>query len=592
MTMDLFRRRADFALSGLCAVIAAIVIAIELLRFGAPGLGVGLAIAMLVALVLSRVLLGDQPAHRYVVVTVMMAQVVAMLIAARGHPLQIDLHMAFFAALAMCALLYDIRTIVVATAVVAVHHLGLGLLWSELVFYGAGGLERIAMHAVILVAEAAALIWMTYNTEAVLALANAKGEEADEAAQAAMAQTQTIAHNAERANVRGAQMALLQREYGQVVEAGIAGDFGKRITTQFEDEDLGQLARNTNLLVERVEQGLAATLVVLEALSRADLTQRVEGAFSGVFTRLKDDINGVADKLGEVIGQLRQTSGALKDATSEILGGTNDLASRTSKQAASIEQTSAAMQHLAGMVMQNAQRANDASATAAAVSRTADEGGQVMQQATIAMERLTETSRKISTITALIDDIAFQTNLLALNASVEAARAGDAGKGFAVVAVEVRRLAHSAASASSDIKQLIERSSDEVRGGSQLVLDAARKLEAMLIAARSSSELMHNIARDSREQASAIEEVNVAVRRMDEMTQHNAALVQQTNAAIEQTEAQAGELDRIVDVFRLEPQTSAPRPGSNDGRARQKRLAAAASSLKPHGKVGLAKDWP
>jgi methyl-accepting chemotaxis protein len=167
------------------------------------------------------------------------------------------------------------------------------------------------------------------------------------------------------------------------------------------------------------------------------------------------------------------------------------------------------------------------------------------------MERITQSSGKISNIIGLIDDIAFQTNLLALNASVDAARAGDAGKGFAVVAVEVRRLAQSAASASADVKVLIEQSAQEVAGGSKLVSDAAGKLVQMLSAVRDNHEALDAIARASREQASSIEEVTVAVRTMDEMTQHNAALVEETNAAIEQTEAQAVELDRVVDVFKL-----------------------------------------
>ena len=144
----------------------------------------------------------------------------------------------------------------------------------------------------------------------------------------------------------------------------------------------------------------------------------------------------------------------------------------------------------------------------AGVTRTAEEGGEVMSEATEAMERITQSSGKISNIIGLIDDIAFQTNLLALNASVEAARAGDAGKGFAVVAVEVRRLAQSAASASSDVKVLIEQSGTEVAGGSKLVAEAAGKLEAMLDGARTNLRLMEGIARESREQASSIEEVN------------------------------------------------------------------------------------
>ena len=222
------------------------------------------------------------------------------------------------------------------------------------------------------------------------------------------------------------------------------------------------------------------------------------------------------------------------------------------------------MEQLASTVQQNAQRAKDASGVAAGVTRTAEEGGQVMQHATEAMERITASSGKISNIIGLIDDIAFQTNLLALNASVEAARAGEAGKGFAVVAVEVRRLAQSAAKASSEIKGLIEQSGIEVRGGSKLVAEAASKLTAMLTAARTSNTLMEGIARDSQEQAASIDEVNAAVRTMDEMTQHNAALVQETNASLEQAEGQASELDRIVEVFTLAagstPAPAAPAP--------------------------------
>jgi methyl-accepting chemotaxis protein len=222
-----------------------------------------------------------------------------------------------------------------------------------------------------------------------------------------------------------------------------------------------------------------------------------------------------------------------------------------------------------------------------------------MMRATEAMERITASSGKISNIIGLIDDIAFQTNLLALNASVEAARAGDAGKGFAVVAVEVRRLAQSAASASSDVKALIEQSGAEVSGGSRLVLEAASKLDAMLLAARSSNDAMDAIARASREQASAIEEVNAAVRQMDEMTQHNAALVEETNAAIEQTEAQAVELDRIVEIFRVVEQEAAasrasrgPREPAKGGiKALQDKVRTAARSYLSRGNTAVDKDW-
>jgi len=361
---------------------------------------------------------------------------------------------------------------------------------------------------------------------------------------------------------RQRMMSELQDAFGAVVDAAAAGDFGRRVNVEFPDPELNALSSSVNNLVSTFERGVSEVGSVLGALANTDLTRRMQGDYEGALAQLKSDTNAVAEKLSEVVGQLRATSGTIKTATSEILSGANDLSERTTRQAATIEETSAAMEQLAATVLSNAERAQDASQRSSVVTRTAEEGGQVMANATNAMEKITNSSGKISNIIGMIDDIAFQTNLLALNASVEAARAGEAGKGFAVVAVEVRRLAQSAAQASSDVKVLIEQSADEVKGGSRLVADAATKLDAILEAARASNELMHSIASESREQASSIEEVNTAVRTMDEMTQHNAALVEEMNAAIEQTEAQATELDRIVDVFHVGDASSPVMPAA------------------------------
>ena len=400
---------------------------------------------------------------------------------------------------------------------------------------------------------------------------------------------------------RAAMMQELQRAFGRVVDAAIAGDFTQRVTAEFPDDELNALARSVNALVANVDRGLDETGAVLAALAHTDLTQRMTGDYEGAFARLKTDTNAVADKLTDIVGQLKQTSRTLKTATGEILSGANDLSERTTKQAATIEETSASMEQLASTVLGNAERAREASSVASGVTRTAEEGGAVMHKATEAMERISTSSGKISNIIGLIDDIAFQTNLLALNASVEAARAGEAGKGFAVVAVEVRRLAQSAAGASSEVKALIEQSANEVRGGSRFVSEAAAKLEAMLSAARASSELMNGIAQQSREQAASIDEVNTAVRTMDEMTQHNAALVEQMNASIEQTEAQATQLDRIVDNFTTElrpgqaqdraPQQPVAARFADGARGLQQKLKTVAKSYLSNGNAAVDKDW-
>jgi methyl-accepting chemotaxis protein len=408
----------------------------------------------------------------------------------------------------------------------------------------------------------------------------------------------------ERASAeRAAEIAAESEQMGErltaTLEAAGHGDFSTRIPTNYSQANLNQMAGVINHLMEVVEAGLDENSTVLGALASQDLSKRVTGAYEGAFLRLKEDTNTVADNLTEIVGRLKTTSGSLKLATGEILSGANDLSERTTKQAATIEETSAAMEQLSQTVMQNARRANEASDVAGTVTRTAEEGGRVMNEANAAMERITASSAKISNIIGLIDDIAFQTNLLALNASVEAARAGEAGKGFAVVAVEVRRLAQSAAEASSEVKALIEQSGTEVTSGSKLVADAAQKLAAMLEAARSSNELMDGIARDSREQASAIEEVTTAVRQMDEMTQHNAALVEEINASIEQTEAQANDLDKVVEVFTLaeagspatrQPASAAPAAKSTGIKAMQERVKQAAKSYLTKGNTALKED--
>ena len=403
-----------------------------------------------------------------------------------------------------------------------------------------------------------------------------------------------------RQHERAQMMQELQTAFGEVVDAAIAGDFTRRVDVEFPDAELNALAGSVNSLVDTVDRGIGETGEVLAALAETDLTKRVNGTYQGAFDKLKSDTNLVADKLTQIVGQIKETSRGLKVATGEILSGANDLSERTTKQAATIEETSAAMEQLAQTVGDNASRAEEASQKSRAVSDTAEEGGQVMSQANQAMERITQSSAKISNIIGMIDDIAFQTNLLALNASVEAARAGEAGKGFAVVAVEVRRLAQSAAQASSEVKVLIEQSGEEVAGGSRLVADAAEKLEVMLGAVKENNILMEGIARESREQAGAIDEVNVAVRQMDEMTQHNAALVEETNAAIEQTEAQASELDRIVEVFTLQdagsarPATSSSQPApaqkQSGIKGLQNKVASAAKAYLSKGNTALNAD--
>tara|TARA_A100001391_G_scaffold151866_1_gene109647 strand:+ start:263 stop:2596 length:2334 start_codon:yes stop_codon:yes gene_type:complete len=356
------------------------------------------------------------------------------------------------------------------------------------------------------------------------------------------------AEDAEEHRIR----ADLQARIKSVVSAAVAGDFSGRIDVRYEDPELESFAQSVNMVMETVDRGLSETGQVLSAMADADLSLRVNGTYEGAFGQLKDDTNAMAETFAEIVGRLKDTSRALKIATGEILSGANDLSERTTRQAATIEETSASMEQLAAAVTGNAQKAQDALDKTRAASDLAQKGGAVMGEANQAMERITTSSAKVSDIIKMIDDIAFQTNLLALNASVEAARAGEAGKGFAVVAVEVRRLAQSAAQASSEVKVLIEESANEVGGGSRLVAQATETLRDIRAAVIENAEIMGGISNASREQAAAISEVSSSVRLLDEMTQHNAALVEETNATIEQTEAQVTTLDGIVARFTLD----------------------------------------
>ena len=291
---------------------------------------------------------------------------------------------------------------------------------------------------------------------------------------------------------------------------------------------------------------------VLGALAKGDLTQEVTTEYSGVFRKMKDDANGTMRNLHQIILSLQESAAAITAAAGGVASGNFDLAQRTEEQSASLEETAASMEQITATVKQNADNARHANELATAASQVAIKGGSVVSQVVTTMDSITESSKKVVDIIGVIENIAFQTNILALNAAVEAARAGEQGRGFAVVASEVRNLAHKSASAAKEIKSLIGASVERVEVGSRLVDSAGKTMEEIVTAVARVTEIMGDIAVASREQSTGIEQVNLAVTQMDQVTQQNAALVEKVSTQAESMQSQATALSETVAQFQLD----------------------------------------
>jgi methyl-accepting chemotaxis protein len=300
--------------------------------------------------------------------------------------------------------------------------------------------------------------------------------------------------------------------------------------------------------VQRVVAGLGSGL---ERMARGDLTYRITDEFVDEYRKVRDDFNAAVEQLQDTIRNIVLSSSEVSNAASEISASTTDLSQRTEEQAASLEETSASMEQMAVTVKKNAENAQQANQFANETAAVADRGGEVVAQAVSAMARIEESSRKISDIISVIDEIARQTNLLALNAAVEAARAGEAGRGFAVVASEVRSLAQRSSQAAKDIKDLITNSSSQVQEGVELVNRAGGSLNEIVESIKKVAQIVADIAVASNEQATGIDQINTALNQMDEVTQQNSALVEENAATAKTLEQQSGAMTSSVGAFKL-----------------------------------------
>ncbi|WGM38211.1 methyl-accepting chemotaxis protein [Caulobacter sp. NIBR1757] len=457
----------------------------------------------------------------------LMAQVSLLVAALQGHAWQADMHMAYFAALAVLAGFCDWRTIAVGTVTVALHHLLLNFALPAAVFPGAGSLGRVIVHAVILLAEAGVLLATTRNLEALFGGLELRANEAREALGAAATASQKAAE--------------AQSETAELERRGNAERAAAQATQQS--------------VVNALADGL-------ERLAARDLSVRLRTAFPPEYEQLRGHFNGAVEALGETLTTVQRAAQSLNASADQIATASDDLSRRTETQAAGLEETAAAMEQLTTSVRRSAEGSREAAGLVETATNSANASADVVHQATTAMAAISESSSQIGQIIGVIDEIAFQTNLLALNAGVEAARAGDAGRGFAVVAQEVRALAQRSADAAKEIKTLISASTGHVGEGVRLVALTGQALHGIAGEVGRIAALVNEISASSQEQATGLQEVNIAISQMDQLTQQNAAMVEESTAASHALREESGAMTTAVGHFNLGVATGEARPAA------------------------------
>ncbi len=328
------------------------------------------------------------------------------------------------------------------------------------------------------------------------------------------------------------------------------------------------------VVTRSITRPLGEAVLVAQRVAAGDLSSRIAADATdelGDLLRALRDMNG---NLVSIVTEVRGSTETIAAASAEVATGSMDLSSRTEEQASSLEETASSMEELTSTVKQNADNARQANQLAVSASEVARRGGGVVAQVVDTMQSISESSSRIVDIIGVIDGIAFQTNILALNAAVEAARAGEQGRGFAVVATEVRNLAHRSAAAAKEIKGLIDTSAAKVADGSQLVQQAGSTMNEVVESVQRVTDIMSEISAASQEQTLGIEQINQAVAQMDQVTQQNAALVEEAAAAADSMRHEAGNLERAVSVFQLEP-SSGQRTTARPAAATPRRALAA-----------------
>ena len=393
--------------------------------------------------------------------------------------------------------------------------------------------------------------------EAARRTADAERERTEmaEKAQRAEAERQNAEQQRREAEARREAESRAAAEIASVVEACAMGDFSRRLCTDDKEGVFAQLCEGVNKIGIAANEGLGAVSDGLAHLAKGDLTYRMPKTYHGIFADIAESFNATAESLRQTLSGISDSSASVDMSSREIAAVADDLARRTEQSASMLEKTAAALEQMSASVRSAAVSAENAQGSAESISERASAGYTVVTRAVTAMDEIRSSSDAIGNILQVIEEIAFQTNLLALNAGVEAARAGEAGRGFVVVASEVRALANRSSEAAREIAKLIQTSASNVHRGVELVRSSGSALQEIVSGIADVTSKIREIVTAANETAIGINEISGATSELDRATQQNAAIFEETNAAVQSLQAEAGALAQAVAAFQITPDT-------------------------------------